>query len=488
MLQTRRRIGVAADEWQGQDRNPDLLYRGTQLAGALEWLDEHPHELTPVARDFLDEARRGAGRRSSSRGRGEARGRRNRRLAVTALAALAVAAIAASVFAFVALGRSQENERGGPGPAGGRPWPQRRPGARPTIRCWPPPWPWRASPRADPPTAAARNALVEARIGLDQTRARPQRFGNPVPVGDMLSVAITPDGDRFITGGRGRRHHLLGPGEPRRAASVRRRAQPGRDQPRDLGRRSLGCCRSAVARPCCGIWRPNSRRPLALHEIPADDEPIWAGSFSPDSSQVALGHRGRGVAWCSTGPDAGSWPRPPPLPVGGGNCSIWLSVRFVDDDLIVAGNGNGEVHLIDRAGDPVGPGTVDAHGGDDIWELVLGPDSGLVYSVSTDNTVRAWRIDDGPAGGLALTESLDPGAISDPNGLVVIGDGLIVGDGDGGLHRLDAALQPIDDGASAGPRRPHHLGRRRRLGPVGRDPGRRPSGSRCGGGSGRWRR
>ena len=179
MLQTRRRIGSAASEWDGQDRNPDLLYRGTQLAGALEWSEANPHELTPVGQDFLDAARTLRDDALRAEAEAEARSRRNRRVAVSALAALAAAALTASVFAFVALGQSRQNEREAQArqvqalaaAAEGRSTDDPLLATALAME---------SIVRADPPTAAARDALVDARVGLDATRDRPQPFGEPV--------------------------------------------------------------------------------------------------------------------------------------------------------------------------------------------------------------------------------------------------------------------------------------------------------------------
>ncbi|MGI9599144.1 MAG: serine/threonine-protein kinase, partial [Acidimicrobiales bacterium] len=110
-LQTRRRIGIAAGEWAGDDRNPDLLYRGTQLAGALEWLQSHPDELDGDGTDFLVTARDLRDHAEQEQAEREAKGRRNRHRAIGALAVLAVAAVIASAVAFTFLGRSQRNEQ-----------------------------------------------------------------------------------------------------------------------------------------------------------------------------------------------------------------------------------------------------------------------------------------------------------------------------------------------------------------------------------------
>ena len=52
-LRTRARILRAAEEWDGQDRNPALLYRGSPLEAASDWAADHPGDLGPLETDFI---------------------------------------------------------------------------------------------------------------------------------------------------------------------------------------------------------------------------------------------------------------------------------------------------------------------------------------------------------------------------------------------------------------------------------------------------
>ena len=55
-LRTRQRIDRAAAEWLAQDRDPDLLYRGTPLQSALEWAAVHGDTLGSAEAGFLAES------------------------------------------------------------------------------------------------------------------------------------------------------------------------------------------------------------------------------------------------------------------------------------------------------------------------------------------------------------------------------------------------------------------------------------------------
>ena len=57
-----RRLAIAAAEWDGQDRDPTLLWQGTRLSAGRDAADTHPEAIT-VARARVPGRRIGAGRR-----------------------------------------------------------------------------------------------------------------------------------------------------------------------------------------------------------------------------------------------------------------------------------------------------------------------------------------------------------------------------------------------------------------------------------------
>jgi WD40 repeat protein/DNA-binding SARP family transcriptional activator len=52
-LRLHRHITESAQEWNRQERQPDLLYRGARLTQTIEWAESHSSDLNPLERDFL---------------------------------------------------------------------------------------------------------------------------------------------------------------------------------------------------------------------------------------------------------------------------------------------------------------------------------------------------------------------------------------------------------------------------------------------------
>lgn len=190
-LRTRQRVDRATAEWYAQDRDPDLLYRGTPLQSALEWAAVQGGTLGSAEAEFLaasEEALRQAMARSEEAAR---RSRRIRRLAVSVLAVLTVAAAGASVIAYSALAEART-----------------RYGQALATQA-------RLLANSDPRTAIALSAEASVRTGEDPIDARAAlvdasqmlaaRFvpsGPVLSVGDALTVAVSPDGSLIVTGNR----------------------------------------------------------------------------------------------------------------------------------------------------------------------------------------------------------------------------------------------------------------------------------------------
>ncbi|MFJ9634457.1 helix-turn-helix domain-containing protein [Streptomyces sp. NPDC101175] len=107
-LRTRQQLADAADHWGSTDRDPDLLYRGTQLAMAEEWAERHPWTAVAQMKDYLLASRD----REDQEQRREKRSVRLLRLAVVALSALLVVTVAAtsSVFFMREYARAKETQ------------------------------------------------------------------------------------------------------------------------------------------------------------------------------------------------------------------------------------------------------------------------------------------------------------------------------------------------------------------------------------------
>jgi WD40 repeat protein/DNA-binding SARP family transcriptional activator len=100
-----RTLGIAANDWSEQARDPALLFRGSRLAAAVELDRLRPTDLNPLEREFVDSSRSAeqaeltVARRTS---------KRLRRLAV-GLALLLVVALVGGVYALTQRSEAEEN-------------------------------------------------------------------------------------------------------------------------------------------------------------------------------------------------------------------------------------------------------------------------------------------------------------------------------------------------------------------------------------------
>src|SRR5215472_1712146 len=98
----RRRLTPAAADWAAHARPDTDLYRGPRLVAALDWQAQHPDELIPAEREFLDASARAAERErldALARADQEARASRRLRGLLAATAVLLAAALVAGVLA-----------------------------------------------------------------------------------------------------------------------------------------------------------------------------------------------------------------------------------------------------------------------------------------------------------------------------------------------------------------------------------------------------
>jgi WD40 repeat protein/class 3 adenylate cyclase len=102
-----RRLTEAAQEWQALGRDPAAVYRGSRLAAASDWAQQHDDELNELEREFLRASR------AAELGEIETTRRRNRRLRilVVALAVFLVGAAALGIVAFLQKGTADEQSR-----------------------------------------------------------------------------------------------------------------------------------------------------------------------------------------------------------------------------------------------------------------------------------------------------------------------------------------------------------------------------------------
>ncbi len=224
-LRMRQRISRAAAEWSTENRESDLLYRGTPLLSALEWAAKNSDQLSKLERSFLAASAKNRDKAEAAAVEKARRARRIRRTAVTLLAFLAVGTTTASFIAFVAFRDAQRNEeiaklatlQAHERFAGAL-------GVAAYVHIDDDPLlalalAGEAVARAEstPPAYDARATLIGARQSL--ARGGPFLIGSPIPAGDALAIALSPQGSLLAAAQRGGEIDLID-------AVTRRRIEP----------------------------------------------------------------------------------------------------------------------------------------------------------------------------------------------------------------------------------------------------------------------
>ena len=214
-LRMRQRISRAAAEWNNENRDSDLLYRGTPLLSALEWAEKNPDQLTKQEHAFLAasaETRQKAEAEAAERAR---RTRKIRRFAIALLSFLTVGATAASIVAYLKYREAQHNEKiASLATKQAKKRFARALGAAAYGRTDDDPLlalalAGEAVARAtkEPPAYDARAALMKARQILSKRGAF--FIGSPIPAGDALAIALSPNGSILAAGQRNGEIYLI---------------------------------------------------------------------------------------------------------------------------------------------------------------------------------------------------------------------------------------------------------------------------------------
>lgn len=371
-LRMRQRIGHAAAEWSAQERDPDLLYRGTPLQVALEWGAEHGDVLGPNEEEFL-----GEGEQASLRSKAQAedtarRSRRLRRAAVSILTILTIAAVVASIIAFSALGQAR-SRYGQALAAQAVGLTDSDPRAAIALAV-------EAMARGQERSIAARSALVDASQALADAAFLPS--GLALSVGDSLSIAVSPEGKIIVTGNRD--------------GSI-------------------------------STWRPTGD--VLDANVAGHTKAIEEMDFTPDGRWLVSGSDdGSILLWDLADPTA----VPPPATVGETGSIVWsvavapdgataasatedgairlwdlrarrqieepiaelkgdaLTVAFSPDgELILAGNGVGAIIGWSVADRRVAIPSFSAHRSD-VWEIEFDPAGSRFATASSDGRIRLW--------------------------------------------------------------------------------------------------
>ncbi|CAN5796859.1 hypothetical protein BH23ACT12_BH23ACT12_07020 [soil metagenome] len=380
-LRTRDRLEQAAREWDRSGRDKDLLLRGVPLAAALEWsktLGEHgPGE--PV-RSFLaaGESTRDAVLRADAARREREREARKRRM--TVLGVLTAVALLASVAAMVGFGRARNDARRAADQLSrnlatlAAQQAQSDPFLATMLAA-------ESLSRLEPPLVEARSALVEARAALGGEGLVP--YGDPIPVGDALTVAVDPEGRTAAVGGRDGSITLWDLESLRLTARLtgpERGIQEAAFSP-DGSWLVAASDDESVWRWDLGPQAGEGTRLASLGSI------VWSVAVSPDGTTVAATTQ-VGEVWLL---DAGTG-HPVGEPVARGE---FLSVAFSPDGTtLLAGDGSGGVSVWSLPSRQLRYPVLAAHTSD-VWEIVVSPDRPAFLTVSSDGTTRFWGLDTG---------------------------------------------------------------------------------------------
>lgn len=390
-----RQLTEAARQWQDSERDPDALYRGVRLDGALDWVGERDHRgvLNQLEQQFVD-ASAEATRAERVRERG--RTRRLRRL-VAALVVLLVLSVAATTYS-IQQRATAERERNAA-------LSRQIAGTANRLRDSDP------ALAAQLAVAAYRMApTVEARSSVLAASGSPAVTRMQRPSGALQAVAVNAAGTLLAAAGAARSDTALLLWDLRKP-----------EQPVLLG------------------------PPLAGHT-----GPIYAVAFSPDGAVVATASADRTVRlWDVTDPVR-------PRPIGGplvGEQNDLLAVEFTPDGSALAVGGRDKTLLLWDVRDrerpfPIGGPITGAVG--DVQSVAFTPTGNLLAIADSKGAVRVWNIADRrhpqPLGApLALPSRVNTVAFS-PDGTT-----LAAGSNDGSvrLWTMTDPAQPVFAGQLA---------------------------------------
>ena len=426
-LRQRQRLDAATAEWNDSDRDVDLLLRGTPLASAIDWADDHPDLVTPSCRAFIAAS---DARRIDQLAEDERNGRRVRRIrrsAVAVLGSITVVAIVASLIAWQSSIRASDNAR----TAEVRVAQTMASQALQLVE---------TSPRLA--LALATESLARGAAGVDgltalvSARAAEQDLplvpSTPnIDVGDALSVAIRPDGGQVATGGRDGTIRLWDSSSGDLVAElVGGHGKSVEDLRYTLDGTSLmsvGGDRRLVR------WSLDDpvETPMAFVLLD-DDGPLWALDVSSDGTMVAVASEAGHVViveLSSATPTARTL-----VDVGQDTTAIAFSP---DGSAVAWGTGSGLFGISDSSTGAELLTPFEAHDSD-IWEIVFTPDGQSFATASSDGEVRLFDAAGGGVGVRAFPDSADARGVQiHPDGRV-----LIAGDESGGV-----AFWSLDDNA-----------------------------------------
>lgn len=423
-LRTRQRLSTAARAWADSAEDTDLLLRGAPLTAAVDWRIRsgmHSDHLVTRFVDTSEEMRAAAEARAAEELH---RRRRVRAGASMALSVLALAAVVASVVAFAALRQSRRNEAEAERRFVGALATQAASvaEAQPRLALV---LAAESAARAEKIDPEAQGALVVARAGLAASDIVAD--SSPIPVGDALTVAMSPSGDRFMTGGRDGTVRLWNVATRTRIASL----GPVGDGIEEAAFDPTGRWLVVVGRFGIRRWDLDNLANTAGTRVPSPDAAVWSVAFSHGGDRFAIAAEDGTVQQYGTARAAQIGP------AMHGDADM-LSVAYVSEDArIASGTGAGDIWLWDAGSGALVRVPIPAHGSDDVWELIGSPAGDQILSASSDGTAKVWSLPSGepvgPTIGAARGQRV-AGVAWSRDGRSIVGGG-----DDGRIRRWDVA-------------------------------------------------
>ena len=344
-LRLRQQIIRAANEWSAQDRDPDLLYRGTPLATASAWVERNPDVLHGTAAEFVGEAQRVHAAQDLAERRTAAARAKVRRRATVALVALTVAAVLASVGAF-ALSRQAESQEDLANDRFAQSLGDRAAAIADTEPRLAMALALESIARASSSPAVARSALVQAHQTLEAAPLTPVgrlALNESGAAGEPLSVAMSGDGRVAATGDRG--------------GSIQ-------------------------------LWDINTRSPLGSPLLGHENGPEGLALNSDGSVLFSASGDGTIRRWSIADPEA-----PTSIIVADLGAPVWEVALSPDETSVASASENGTIRLWDATtGEPLGEPFIDT--AFDFLTVAFSPDGTLLFGGTGRGEVVGWRIDD----------------------------------------------------------------------------------------------